>query len=120
MKLPIQYALGFPQRIPNDFPRLNFKKYPALNFEEPDYKTFRNLWLASEALKKGGNVPCVLNAANEIAVWAFLRNRIGFLDITAVVEKTMDAVAYIDKPSLEQYFESDGEAREFAAALMKL
>lgn len=120
MKLPIQYALGFPQRIKNDFPRLNFKKYPSLSFEEPDYKTFRNLWLASEALKKGGNVPCVLNAANEIAVWAFLRNRIGFLDITAVVEKTMEAVAFIEKPSLEEYFESDGEARQFAATLMKL
>ncbi len=120
MKLPIQYALGFPQRIKNDFPRLNFKKYPSLTFEEPDIKTFRNLWLATEALKKGGNVPCVLNAANEIAVWAFLRNRIGFLDITAVVEKTMEAVAFIENPSLEEYFESDGEARNFAASLMKL
>jgi len=120
MKLPIQYALGFPQRIKNDFPRLNFKKYPSLTFEEPDIKTFRNLWLATEALKKAGNVPCVLNAANEIAVWAFLRNRIGFLDITAVVEKTMEAVAFIENPSLEEYFESDGEARNFAASLMKL
>ena len=120
MKLPIQYALGFPHRMKNDFPRLNFRKYPALNFEEPDYKTFRNLGLAIEALKAGGNKPCVLNAANEIAVWAFLKNRIGFLDITAVVEKTMEKIAFIEKPTLDEYFESDGEARNFAASIMKL
>jgi 1-deoxy-D-xylulose-5-phosphate reductoisomerase len=120
MKLPIQYALGFPNRIKNDFPRLNFRKYPALNFEEPDTKTFRNLGLAIEALQKGGNTACVLNAANEIAVWAFLKNRIGFLDITAVVEKTMAEISFVAKPTLQEYFESDGEARNFAASLMKL
>lgn len=120
MKLPIQYALGFPQRIKNDFPRLNFKKYPSLSFEDPDYKTFRNLGLATEALQKGGNVACVLNAANEIAVWAFLKNRIGFLDITAVVEKTMNKIDFVEKPSLQDYFDSDGEARNFAASLLKL
>jgi 1-deoxy-D-xylulose-5-phosphate reductoisomerase len=120
MKLPIQYALGFPQRIPNDFPRFDFRKYPNLSFEEPDMKTFRNLALAIEALNKGGNMPCILNAANEIAVWAFLRNRIGFLDITAVVEKTMENVAFIQNPVLQEYFDSDGEARNFAASLMKL
>ncbi len=120
MKLPIQYALGFPNRIPNDFPRLQFKKYPTLTFEEPDYKTFRNLGLALEALKKGGNMPCILNAANEIAVWAFLKNRIGFLDITAVVEKTIEKIHFIEKPTLEEYFESDGEARNFAASIMKM
>ncbi len=120
MKLPIQYALGFPNRIPNDFPRLQFKKYPTLTFEEPDYKTFRNLGLALEALKRGGNMPCILNAANEIAVWAFLKNRIGFLDITAVVEKTIEKIHFIEKPTLEEYFESDGEARNFAASIMKL
>ncbi len=119
MKLPIQYALGFPGRLKNDFPRLSFKKYPSLSFEEPDYKTFRNLGLAIEAMKKGGNMPCILNAANEIAVWAFLKNRIGFLDITAVVEKAMEKINYIESPSLEEYFESDGEARNFAASLMK-
>ena len=120
MKLPIQYALGFPNRIKNDFPRLNFRKYPALNFEEPDTKTFRNLGLAIEALQKGGNTACVLNAANEIAVWAFLKNRIGFLDITAVVEKTMAEIPFVAKPTLQEYFESDGEARNFGASLMKL
>lgn len=120
MKLPIQYALGFPGRIENDFPRMNFKKYPNLSFEEPDYKTFRNLGLAVEALKSGGNMPCVLNAANEIAVWAFLKNRIGFLDITAVVEKTLEKIKFIEKPTLEEYFDSDGEARNFAASIMKM
>ncbi|CAN5788885.1 1-deoxy-D-xylulose-5-phosphate reductoisomerase [soil metagenome] len=120
MKLPIQYAIGFPQRLKNDFPRLNLRKYPNLSFEEPDYKTFRNLGLCIEALKAGGNKACVLNAANEIAVWAFLKNRIGFLDITAVVEKTMEKIAFIEKPTLDEYFESDGEARNFAASLMKL
>ena len=120
MKLPIQYAMAFPQRIKNDFPRLEFKKYPSLTFEEPDVKTFRNLSLATDALYKGGNMPCILNAANEIAVWAFLRNRIGFLDITAVVEKTMQHTKFIEHPTLEEYFESDGEARNFAASLIKM
>lgn len=120
MKLPIQYALAFPQRIHSDFPRCDFKKIKTLTFEEPDIKTFRNLGLAMDALMKGGNVPCVMNAANEIAVYAFLRNRIGFLDMTDVIERTMDKVSYIQKPSLEEYFESDGEARNYAADLIKL
>jgi 1-deoxy-D-xylulose-5-phosphate reductoisomerase len=120
MKLPIQYAMAFPQRIKNDFPRMDFRKYPSLNFEEPDVKTFRNLALATEALYKGGNMPCVLNAANEIAVWAFLRNRIGFLDMTAMVEKTMEYVPFIAKPNMQEYFDSDGEARNFAASLINL
>ncbi|MEO6549079.1 MAG: 1-deoxy-D-xylulose-5-phosphate reductoisomerase [Ferruginibacter sp.] len=120
MKLPIQYAMAFPQRIKNAFPRLDFRKNATLTFEEPDVKTFRNLALAIDALFKGGNMPCILNAANEIAVWAFLHNRIGFLDITAVVEKTMDKCHFIANPTLEQYFESDGEARNFAASLIKM
>ncbi len=120
MKLPIQYAFTFPQRIYSDSPRIDFKKLNMLSFEEPDVKTFRNLTLASEALFKGGNLPCVLNAANEIAVWAFLHNRIGFLDITAVVERTMQEITFIEKPNLEEYFESDGEARSFAASLIKI
>jgi len=120
MKLPIQYALTFPYRVANDNPRSDFKKINTLSFEEPDIKTFRNLVLATIALEKGGNLPCVLNAANEIAVWAFLNNRIGFLDITAVVEKTMGKINYIEKPNLADYFESDGEARNFAASLINL
>jgi 1-deoxy-D-xylulose-5-phosphate reductoisomerase len=120
MKLPIQYALAFPKRVANQFPRYDFKKVNTLTFEEPDIKTFRNLSLAQEALSKGGNLPSVMNAANEIAVYAFLRNRINFLDMTDVIEKTMLAVPFIEKPTLEEYFESDGEARTFAADLIKL
>jgi len=119
MKLPIQYALSFPGRVRNDFPRMNFRKYGTLTFEEPDYKTFRNLGLATEALQKGGNSACVLNAANEIAVWAFLKNRIGFLDITAVVEKSMETIPFIAKPTLEEYYQSDGETRAYAASLLQ-
>src|SRR6476620_3057028 len=85
MKLPIQYALAFPRRIANNYPRTDFKKLKELSFDEPDYRTFRNLTLAIEALKKGGNLPCVLNAANEIAVWAFLKNKLGFLEMTDVI-----------------------------------
>ncbi len=120
MKLPIQYALAFPKRMKNDFPRYDFRKVSALNFEEPDVKTFRNLVLATEALNKGGNLPCVMNAANEIAVYAFLHNRINFLDMTDVIEKTMQNISFIEKPALEDYFDSDGEARNFAADLIKL
>lgn len=120
MKLPIQYALAFPQRVPSTFPRADFKKIKSLSFEEPDLKTFRNLGLAMDALARGGNLPCIMNAANEIAVYAFLRNRIGFLDMTDVIERTMQKVSFIARPSLEEYFESDGEARHYAADLIKL
>jgi 1-deoxy-D-xylulose-5-phosphate reductoisomerase len=120
MKLPIQYALSFPQRVPNDYPRCDFRKIKNLSFEEPDLRTFRNLSLAMEALNKGGNLPCVLNAANEIAVYAFLRNRIGFLDMTDVIERTMQKIPYIETPTLEEYFDSDGEARNYAADIIKL
>ncbi|RYZ83666.1 MAG: 1-deoxy-D-xylulose-5-phosphate reductoisomerase, partial [Proteobacteria bacterium] len=120
MKLPIQYALSFPQRLLSNFPRYDFKKPSQLTFEDPDLRTFRNLSLATDALFKGGNLPCVLNAANEIAVYAFLRNRIGFLDMTDVIERTMEKVPFIAKPTLEEYFESDGEARSHAAGLIKL
>ncbi|MGN6416596.1 MAG: 1-deoxy-D-xylulose-5-phosphate reductoisomerase [Pseudobacter sp.] len=120
MKLPIQYAMAFPSRIPNDFPRYDFRKPSQLTFEEPDTKTFRNLILATDALFKGGNLPCVLNAANEIAVYAFLRNRISFLDMTDLIEKTMEAIPFIEHPTLDEYFESDAEARNFAASAIKL
>jgi 1-deoxy-D-xylulose-5-phosphate reductoisomerase len=120
MKLPIQYALAFPQRIPNDMPRLNFRTMNTLTFEEPDIKTFRNLGLAMDALTKGGNMPCILNAANEIAVYAFLRNRIGFLDMTEVVEQTMAKIPFIETPTLDEYLDSDGEARSFAASLIQM
>jgi 1-deoxy-D-xylulose-5-phosphate reductoisomerase len=120
MKLPIQYAFSFPRRLPSNFPRYDFRKPNTLTFEEPDTRTFRNLTLATDALHKGGNLPCVLNAANEIAVFAFLRNRIGFLDMTDLVERTMQEMPFIEHPTLEEYFDSDGEARNFAASLIKL
>ena len=120
MKLPIQYSMAFPQRLKNQFPRYHFDKPNQLSFDEPDVKTFRNLSLATEAMHKGGNTPCVLNAANEIAVYAFLRNRIGFLDMTELIEKTLEKIEYIANPSLDDYFETDGEARNFAASLIQL
>jgi 1-deoxy-D-xylulose-5-phosphate reductoisomerase len=120
MKLPIQYAMAFPQRLKNDFPRYHFDKPNTLTFDEPDTKTFRNLYLATEAMKQGGNAPCVMNAANEIAVYAFLKNRIGFLDMTELIERTMEKIPFIAQPSLDDYFESDGEARSFAASLIHL
>jgi len=120
MKLPIQYALTFPKRIKNEFPRCDFRKVNSLTFDEPDYRTFQNLSLATEALHKGGNLACIMNAANEIAVYAFLRNKIGFLDMTDVIEKTMEKVTFIEKPTLEEYFESDGEARSYAADIISL
>lgn len=120
MKLPIQYALAFPHRIANNFPRFDFRKYEQLSFEEPDIRTFKNLALATEALHKGGNMPCILNAANEIAVWAFLKNRIGFLDIMAVVEQAMQKITFMEKPTLQDYYDTDADAREFAASLIKL
>ncbi len=117
MKLPIQYALAFPNRISSTIPRYDFKNPNSLTFEEPDMRTFRNLTLATEALHSGGNLPCILNAANEIAVFAFLRNRIGFLDITEVVERSMAKITFIKNPTLQEYFDSDAETRNFAASL---
>lgn len=120
MKLPIQYAMAFPQRLKNDFPRYHFDKPNTLTFDEPDIKTFRNLYLAMEAMRMGGNTPCVMNAANEIAVYAFLKNRIGFLDMTELIERTMEKIPFIAEPSIEDYYESDGEARSYAASLIHL
>lgn len=120
MKVPIQYALSFPHRISAKYPRYNFHKPDSLHFEEPDLKTFRNLVLASEALNKGGNLPCIVNAANELAVYAFLHNRIGFLDMTDVIEQTMTKISFIENPTLEDYFDTDAEARSFAATLVNM
>lgn len=119
MKLPIQYALAYPDRIANDFKRFNFKDYPKLTFEQPDYKTFRNLALAKEAMYKGGNMPCVLNAANEVVVHAFLNNKVDFIEMSDVIDKIMQRVSFIEKPALEDYEQSDREAREYAAELVK-
>ncbi|MBO9593145.1 MAG: 1-deoxy-D-xylulose-5-phosphate reductoisomerase [Niabella sp.] len=120
MRLPIQYAMGFPSRILNDHPRFDFKRMNTFTFEEPDLKTFRNLALAMEALETGGNLPCIMNAANEIAVYAFLKNRIGFLEMTDVIEKVMAQVTHVPKPTLSDYFESDAEARTLAADIIRL
>ncbi|MCD2423014.1 1-deoxy-D-xylulose-5-phosphate reductoisomerase [Niabella pedocola] len=120
MRLPIQYAMGFPSRILNDHPRFDFKRMNTFTFEEPDLKTFRNLALAIEALETGGNLPCIMNAANEIAVYAFLKNRIGFLEMTDVIEKVMAQVTHVQKPTLSDYFESDAEARTLAADIIRL
>lgn len=114
MKLPIQYALAFPKRIKSDFPRFDFTKYPSFTFEKADTQTFRCLDLAFEAMKKGGNAPCVLNAANEVAVAAFLNDKIGFLQIAEVVEKTLAKTGFISKPSFEDYVSTDTEARTIA------
>jgi len=120
MKLPIQYAMAFPTRLQNKFPRYLFDKPNQLSFDQPDLRTFRNLQLATDAMIKGGNAPCVLNAANEIAVYAFLKNRIGFLDMTELIERTLNKIDYIAHPSLDDYFETDGEARNYAASLIQL
>jgi 1-deoxy-D-xylulose-5-phosphate reductoisomerase len=120
MKLPIQYAMAYPVRLANKFPRYLFDKPNQLSFDEPDVKTFRNLQLAIDAMNRGGNAPCVLNAANEIAVYAFLKNRIGFLDMTELIERTLNKITFIAHPTLDDYFETDGEARNFAASLIQL
>ncbi len=111
MKLPIQYALGFPDRIQNDFRRFDFAQYPTLTFEKPDTDIFKNLSLAFEVMKKGGNMACVMNAANEIAVEMFLKDKIGFLQISETIEKAIEKMPYITKPSLEDYIQTDTETR---------
>ncbi len=119
MRLPIQFALSYPERIKADFPRLNFMDYPQLTFEQPDSKTFRNLELAFDALEKGGNAPCILNAANEIVVAEFLREKVGFLDMSDIIAECLQEVHYIKKPNLEDYIATDREARKKAQDLIE-
>ncbi len=111
MHLPIQFALSYPERFTSDFPRFDFTHYPSLTFEKPDTETFRNLALAFEALKQAGNMPCVLNAANEIAVEAFLKDKIRFLEMPGIVEHCMAKMHYIQNPALEDYVNTDKETR---------
>lgn len=118
MKLPIQFALTFPARFKTDFPRFNFMDYPQLTFEKPDRNVFKNLDLAYRAMEMGGTAACALNAANEIAVEAFLNDQIGFLDIANINEATMMNVPVIEKPVYEDFVKSDAEARAFARALV--
>ncbi len=118
MRLPIQYALGFPYRIKNSFPRFSFNDFPVLSFEQPDMLKFRNLALAYKALDTGGNAPCVLNAANEVVVQAFLDGRTGFPDMPAIIEKTMGAVGFIKSPDLDDLIQTNIEARNIAKSLI--
>ncbi len=115
MKLPIQYALTYPRRLQNDFPRFNFMDHPSLTFEKPDIETFRNLGLAFNALKEGGNAPAILNAANEVAVSRFLKDDIKFLDLPDVVEYSLNRVTHQVKPTLDDLIASDEEARKVAS-----
>jgi 1-deoxy-D-xylulose-5-phosphate reductoisomerase len=118
MKLPIHYAFFFPTRIQTDFKRLSFAETNTLTFEEPDLETFRNLGLAYEAMEKGGNMACILNAANEIAVDAFLHDKIKFLQIAELNERCMNTVGFIPKPTLEDYIATDAETRKVAASFL--
>ena len=111
MKLPIQYALGYPLRLESDFERFNFMDYPQLTFEQPDKKTFKNLELAYSAMRKAGNSPCVLNAANEVAVSAFLEEKVGFLQMSDLIETALAKIEYIEQPTIEDYLQTDKETR---------
>ena len=118
MRLPIQFAMSYPERLKSDFPRFDFANFPALTFEKPDMETFRNLALAFDALGRGGNMPCVLNAANEVAVAEFLKDRIGFLEMSDVVERCMAKMYYVANPTLEDYVSTDKETRIKAKELI--
>jgi 1-deoxy-D-xylulose-5-phosphate reductoisomerase len=120
MRLPIQFALSYPQRLKADFPRFDFTKYPSLTFEKPDTDTFVNLSLAYTALQKGGNMPCIINAANEIAVAAFLQDQIRFLEISEVIAACMAKIPYIANPLYEDYVHTDSETRILAGEMTEL
>ena len=119
MKLPIQYALSFPERLPSVFKRFSFLDYPKLTFEQPNTKNFRNLALAFEALNQGGNMPCILNAANEVVVQAFLNDKISFLQVPEIIEQAMGKATYLKNPNLEDYIQTDKETRILTSVLVK-
>ncbi len=118
MKLPIQYALSYPDRWHSDFERFDFTKYPSLTFEEPDFDKFRCLALAYDALRKGGNAAAIINAANEIAVDAFLKEKIGFLEIASVVEKAINGIGFVAKPGYDDYVTTDVETRKYVSSII--
>ncbi|MFV0392341.1 MAG: 1-deoxy-D-xylulose-5-phosphate reductoisomerase [Paludibacteraceae bacterium] len=120
MKLPIQYAFTYPERLKTNFPRVNFIDYPELTFEKPDTIRFRNLALAYQAMEKGGNMPCILNSANEVVVAAFLKGQIGFLQMSDVIEATMERVSFVRKPTYDDYVQTDAEARRITADYLKI
>ena len=119
MRLPIQYALAYPERIKNNFKRFDFLNYPNLTFEKPDVATFRNLALAYEALNKAGNMPCIINAANEVAVAGFLNGEVGFLHMSDVIEACMQKITFMPKPQLADYLNTDKETRILAQSLIQ-
>ncbi|MBL6658254.1 MAG: 1-deoxy-D-xylulose-5-phosphate reductoisomerase [Flavobacteriales bacterium] len=119
MKLPIQYALGYPQRIKSSFPRFDFMEYPSLTFEKPDVETFRNLSLAYKAMAKGGNMACILNAANEVVVDAFLKDKIGFLEMSDVIENCMEKSTFVATPTYDDFVSTNEQSRMFANELIK-
>ena len=119
MRLPIQYAFSYPRRLNADFPRVDFTTLGTLTFEEPDTTRFRNLALAYKAIERGGNMPCILNAANEVCVAAFLHDRMGFLEMSDVIAETMERVEFRSKSTLNEYIETDAEARRVAASLIR-
>lgn len=118
MRIPIQFALSYPDRIQSNFPRFDFKNYPNLEFEEPDKETFRNLGLAFQALEKGGNAACSLNAANEVAVAAFLQDRIGFLEMSDLIEQSMEKIGFIETPNLDDLIQTDQETRKLSEEII--
>jgi len=119
MKLPIQYALNFPERLSSEFKRFSFLEYPSLTFEQPNTKNFRNLALAFSALNQGGNMPCILNAANEVVVQAFLNDKISFLQMPEIIEETMEKSMFLKNPDLDDYIQTDKETRILTAARIK-
>ncbi len=119
MKLPIQYALAYPYRLPASFPRFDFINYPSLTFEKPDTKTFRNLAIAFEAMRVGGNMPCIINAANEVVVESFLKDKIGFLEMSDVIEACMQKASFVKTPTIDDYVASDKEVRALAYEMIK-
>lgn len=119
MKLPIQYALGYPQRLPSNFPRFNFSQYPNLTFELPDTENFPNLKLAFRVLAEGGNRPCILNAANETVVDAFLKDKIGFFEMSHIIEQTLEKIPYIASPDYDNYKQTNEEAKKYSKSLIK-
>lgn len=118
MRLPIQYALTYPERVKTDFERVDFLKMSTLTFEEPDLNRFRNLAFAYEAIARGGNMPCILNAANEVAVSHFLQDKLGFLQMSDVLEATMQKATFVQNATYQDFVETDAEARRIALSII--
>lgn len=119
MKLPIQYAFTYPERVSTNFPRLDFSLYPRFTFEKPDMERFRNLAFAYDAINRGGNMPCILNAANEVVVAAFLKEKTGFLEMSDIIESVMGKMSFISKPAYDDYVATDREARAMATSMIR-